>query len=55
MLHTKFQGNWPNGYGIEHFFKVLNIYRHGVHLGHVTWMKYINFLSPLYLKTAYEI
>ena len=45
MLHTKFQGNWPNGYGAEHFFKVFTIYRHGVHLGHVTWTKYINFLS----------
>ena len=23
MLHTKFQGNWPNGYGVEHFLRFL--------------------------------
>ena len=25
MPHTKFQGNWPIGFGEEDFFKVLNI------------------------------
>ena len=28
------------------FLKVLTIYGHGGHLGHVTWTIYINFLSP---------
>ena len=28
------------------FFKVFPVYGHGCHLGHVTWMKYINFLAP---------
>ena len=23
MIHTKFQGNWPNGYGVEHFLRFL--------------------------------
>ena len=27
------------------FFKVFAIYGHGGHLGHVTWTKYINFVS----------
>ena len=37
MLHTNFQGHQPFGSGEEDFFKVLTIYRHGGHLGHVTW------------------
>ena len=24
MLHTKFQGNWPNGYVVEHFLRLLS-------------------------------
>ena len=35
MLHTKFQGNWPNGSG-ERFFKVLSSFGHDGHLSHVT-------------------
>ena len=35
MLHTKFHGNWPAGYG-EDFLRVFTIYGHGGHLGHVT-------------------
>ena len=45
MLHTKFQGNQPSGSG-EDFFKVFTIYGIGSHLGHVSWTKYIKFLSP---------
>ena len=47
MLHTKFCENRPAGSGEEDFLKVFTIYRHGGHLGHVTWTIYINFLSPL--------
>ena len=28
-------------------FKLFIIYGHGGHLGHMTWTKYINFLSPI--------
>ena len=34
MLHTKFYGNRPVGYG--EFLRVFTIYGHGGHLGHVT-------------------
>ena len=36
MLHTKFHGNRPAGSGEEEFLRVLTIYGHGGHLGHVT-------------------
>ena len=32
---------------VKRFFKVFTISGHGCHLGHVTWTKYINFLSLL--------
>ena len=32
---------------LEKILKVFAIYRHGGHLGHVTWTIYINSLSPL--------
>ena len=35
MLHTKFRGNRPAGSG-EDFLRLLTIYGHGGHLGHVT-------------------
>ena len=58
MLHAKFQGNWPSGSGEEDFFKVLSIFEHGGHLGHVTWIVYINFLSPfprrLHIKFGFD-
>ena len=47
MLHTKFQGHRLSGSGEEDFFNVFTIYGRRGHLGHVTWTKYINFLSPL--------
>ena len=49
MLHTKFCGNRPAGSGEEDFKGVFTIYGHGGHLGHVTSIMLINFLS-LYLK-----
>ena len=36
MLHTKFRGNRPAGFGEEDFKRVFTIYGHGRHLGHVT-------------------
>ena len=35
MLHTKFRGNRPAGYG-EDFYRVFTIYERGGHLGLVT-------------------
>ena len=46
MLHAKFQDHRTSGSGEEDFLKVLTIYGHGGHLGHVTWTIYINFHSP---------
>ena len=36
MLHTKFRENRPASSGEEDFLRVLTIYGHGGHLGHVT-------------------
>ena len=40
------------------FFKVLSIFEHGGHLGHVTWIIYINFVSPflrrLHIKFGFD-
>ena len=47
MIHAKFQDHRTYGSGEEDFLKVFTIYRHGSHLGHVTWTIYINFLSAL--------
>ena len=47
MLHTKFQDHQPFGSREEDFFKLFTIYRHGCHLGHVTWTIWINFRSPV--------
>ena len=46
MLHAKYQLNPPCGSGEEEFLMVFTIYGQGCHLGNVTWIKYINFLSP---------
>ena len=45
MLHNRFQNHRPSGSGEEDFLKVLAIYSHGGHLGHVTLTIYINFHS----------
>ena len=45
MPHAKFQDNMTFGSGAEGFLKVFTIYGHGSHLGHVTCIIYINFLS----------
>ena len=42
MLHTKFCGNRPAGYG-EDFLRVFTIYGHGGHLGHVTSIRSSDF------------
>ena len=44
MLYTKFRENRPAGSG-EDFLRVLTIYGHCGHLGHVTWTIYTNFGS----------
>ena len=58
MLHTKFRENRPAGSGEEDFFKVLSIFEHGGHLGHVTRIFYINFRSPsprrLHIKFGFD-
>ena len=46
MLHIKFHSNQPSGSG-EDFLKGSSIYRHGSHLGHVTWTKYKQFFPIL--------
>ena len=45
MLHVKFQDHRTSDSGEEDFKKVLTIYWHGGHLGHVTCTININFLS----------
>ena len=45
MLYAKFQDHSTSGSG-EEFLSFFFIYRLGGHLGHVTWIIYINFLSP---------
>ena len=62
---------WPHSYTLEYnsnrkiqqlaqwfwrrFFKVLSIFEHGSHLGHVTWTIYINFCSPLPKEAPHKI
>ena len=53
MLHTKFQGHRSGGSG-EDFFKVFTIYGHGSHVGYVTQLICINFLS-ISLKLSCEL
>ena len=50
MLHTKFKSSQPNDSGEEEFLRFLP-YRHGRLLGHMTWMKYIDFLSAFAWRT----
>ena len=38
MLYTKFRGNQSIGSGEEEFCRVITIYGHGGHLGHVAKM-----------------
>ena len=48
MLHAKFQNHRPSGSREGDFLKILAIYSHGGHLGHVTLTIYINFHCPSY-------
>ena len=59
MLQAKFQDHRTSGSGEwRRFFKVFTIYGHGGHLGHVTWIIYINFRSPfprgLHIKFGFD-
>ena len=58
LLSLMLQSHRPSGSGEEDFLKVLAIYSHGGHLGHVTWIIYINFLSPfirmLHMKFGFD-
>ena len=58
MLHTKFRENRPAGSGEADFYRVFTIYGHGGHLGHVTNMTRIKFLSPyprrLHIKFGFD-
>ena len=49
MLHTKFRGNRPAGFGKKDFLSCFTIYGRGSHLGHVTSIMSSDFIS-LYLK-----
>ena len=46
MLHAKFQDHRISG-SEKRFLNVFTIYRHGGHLGYVTWTIYINVCSSL--------
>ena len=50
MLHTNFQGHRPFGSREEEFFHGFIIYRHGGHLGNVTWAFWIHFCSSIPLR-----
>ena len=64
MLHAKFQGNWPSGSGEEDFlrfwFRSCSWQRFvcWLYFGHVTWIIYINYLSPfprrLHIKFGFD-
>ena len=55
MLHADFQGNWPSGSGEEDFFKVLSIFEHGGHLGHVTLDHLYKILFPVPKEAPHKI
>ena len=58
MQHAKFQNNRTSGSGEEDISKVLTIYGHCGHLGHVTWTIYKNVRSPfprrLHIKFGFD-
>ena len=55
MLHTKVCGNPSTGSHVEDFLRVLTIYGHGRHLGHVTSIMSVSFhfLVPESLHTKF--
>ena len=59
MLHSKLRKNRPAGSGEEDFRRVFTIYGRGGHLGHVTWIIYINFRYPfprrLHIKFGFDL
>ena len=58
MLHTMFQGHWSIDSREEDFLKVITIYGHGGHLGHMTRTVWTIFRSPdpwrLHMKFGYN-
>ena len=50
MLRAKFQDHRTSGSGEEDFYRFFTIYGLGGHLGHVTCIIYINFLSHFLRK-----
>ena len=58
MQHTKSQGHWPFGSREDDIFRVLTIYGHGGHLGHVTSTIGINFgqtiIRSLHMKFEFK-
>ena len=58
MLHAKFRLNWSTGSGVEDFCRAFTIYKHGGHLGHVSWIIYKHieslFLQMLHIKFGFD-
>ena len=54
MLHTKFRENQSAGSRGEDFSSVFTLYGHGGHLGHVTSIILMDFIS-MYLKAYIQI
>ena len=56
MLHTKFRGNRPTVSGEEGFRRVITIYGHAGHLGHVTRIMSsdFHFLVPESFHTRFD-
>ena len=53
MLHFKFPRDRLSESGEEDFISIFTIYGHDSHLGHVTWIKYMNVVPCA--KAAYVI
>ena len=55
MLHTKFRGNQSAGSGEDDFRRIITIYGHGGHLGHVTsiMLSDFHFLVPESFHTKF--
>ena len=58
MLRGKFQDRRTSGSVRKRFLKVFTIFGHGGHLGHMTWIIYINFGNPflrrLHIKFGFD-
>ena len=56
MLHTKFRGNRPTGFGEEDFLRVFTIYGRGGHFGILTSIMSsdFHFLVPESFHTKFD-